>query len=94
MMENPRNIEFCAHLLFCGKNVERIARALHHSGSLLHCARATLLEETAEGGLDQQQVLALPADDKAGKAARTRSSQIRTDAPRTSCASVTGHVIG
>jgi phosphate transport system protein len=55
MMENPRNIEFCAHLLFCAKNVERIARALHHSGSLLHCARATLLEETAEGGLDQQQ---------------------------------------
>ena len=24
MMEDPRNITFCAHLLFCGKNIERI----------------------------------------------------------------------
>lgn len=24
MMEDPRNIGFCAHLLFCGKNLERI----------------------------------------------------------------------
>src|SRR5580700_4113037 len=24
MMENPRNITFCAHLLFCAKNIERI----------------------------------------------------------------------
>jgi phosphate transport system protein len=24
MMEDPRNISFCAHLLFCSKNVERI----------------------------------------------------------------------
>jgi phosphate transport system protein len=24
MMEDPRNISFCAHLLFCGKNIERI----------------------------------------------------------------------
>ena len=24
MMEDPRNISFCAHLLFCGKNLERV----------------------------------------------------------------------
>jgi phosphate transport system protein len=24
MMENPRNITFCAHLLFCSKNIERV----------------------------------------------------------------------
>ena len=24
MMEDPRNISFCVHLLFCGKNIERI----------------------------------------------------------------------
>jgi phosphate transport system protein len=23
-MEDPRNISFCAHLLFCSKNIERI----------------------------------------------------------------------
>ena len=24
MMEDPRNISFCAHLLFCSKNIERV----------------------------------------------------------------------
>ena len=24
MMEDPRSVEFCAHLLFCAKNVERM----------------------------------------------------------------------
>src|SRR5207302_1616873 len=24
MMEDPRNISFCIHLMFCGKNIERI----------------------------------------------------------------------
>ena len=24
MMEDPRNISYCAHLLFCSKNIERI----------------------------------------------------------------------
>jgi phosphate transport system protein len=24
MMEDPRNISFCTHLLFCSKNIERI----------------------------------------------------------------------
>ena len=24
MMEDPRNITFCTHLLFCAKNIERI----------------------------------------------------------------------
>ena len=24
MMEDPRNITFCTHLLFCSKNIERI----------------------------------------------------------------------
>jgi len=37
MMEDPRNISFCAHLLFCSKNIERIgdhatniAEAVHY----------------------------------------------------------------
>jgi phosphate transport system protein len=24
MMEDPRNITFCAHMLFCAKNIERM----------------------------------------------------------------------
>jgi len=28
MMEDPRNISFCAHLLFCSKNIERIGDTL------------------------------------------------------------------
>ena len=24
MMEDPRNISFCTHLLFCAKNIERV----------------------------------------------------------------------
>ena len=24
MMEDPRNISYCAHLLFCSKNIERV----------------------------------------------------------------------
>jgi phosphate transport system protein len=24
MMENPRNITFCTHMLFCAKNIERM----------------------------------------------------------------------
>ena len=27
MMEDPRNISFCTHLLFCAKNIEQIGRA-------------------------------------------------------------------
>jgi phosphate transport system protein len=37
MMEDPRNITFCTHLLFCAKNIERmgdhatnIAETVHH----------------------------------------------------------------
>jgi phosphate transport system protein len=49
MMEDPRNITFCTHLLFCAKNIERIgdhttniAETIHYlvKGSVLEGVRA------------------------------------------------------
>jgi phosphate transport system protein len=56
MMEDPRNITFCTHLLFCAKNVERIgdnatniAEIVHYvaTGEQLHDERHKI-DETAE----------------------------------------------
>jgi len=45
MMENPRNITFCAHLLFCAKNIERIGD------------HATNIAETVFYMIEGQQIL-------------------------------------
>jgi phosphate transport system protein len=65
MMEDPRNISFCAHLLFCAKNIERIgdhttniAETVHYlvSGETLSLQRPksddsniTVLEDRSSG---------------------------------------------
>ncbi len=36
MMEDPRNITFCTHLLFCAKNVERIGDHTTHIAETIH----------------------------------------------------------
>ena len=45
MMEDPRNIGICTHLLFCAKNLERIgdhATNIAENGPLSWCTAATL----------------------------------------------------
>jgi phosphate transport system protein len=36
MMEDPRNISFCTHLLFCAKNIERIGDHTTNIGETVH----------------------------------------------------------
>ena len=36
MMEDPRNITFCTHLLFCAKNIERIGDHATNIAETLH----------------------------------------------------------
>jgi phosphate transport system protein len=36
MMEDPRNISFCAHLLFCAKNIERIGDHTTNIGETIY----------------------------------------------------------
>jgi phosphate transport system protein len=36
MMEDPRNISFCAHLLFCSKNIERIGDHATNIAETIH----------------------------------------------------------
>ncbi len=36
MMEDPRNIGFCTHLLFCAKNIERIGDHCTNIAEIIH----------------------------------------------------------
>ena len=36
MMEDPRNITFCTHLLFCAKNIERIGDHATNIAETIH----------------------------------------------------------
>ena len=36
MMEDPRNISFCTHLLFCAKNIERIGDHATNIAETIH----------------------------------------------------------
>ena len=36
MMEDPRNISFCTHLLFCAKNIERIGDHATNIAEIVH----------------------------------------------------------
>jgi phosphate transport system protein len=38
MMEDPRNIGYCAHLLFCAKNLERIGDHATNIAEVIHFA--------------------------------------------------------
>jgi len=54
MMEDPRNISFCAHLLFCSKNIERIGdHATNIAETVVYVATGeTLPAERPHGGED------------------------------------------
>ena len=50
MMEDPRSITFCTHLLFCAKNIERIGdHATNIAETVYYIARATADRRAAEG---------------------------------------------
>ena len=54
MMEDPRNISFCAHLLFCSKNIERIGdHATNIAETVVYLVTGeTLPSERPRGGPD------------------------------------------
>ena len=56
MMEDPRNISFCAHLLFCSKNIERIGdHATNIAETVFYIVTGeTLPSERPKGGHDQE----------------------------------------
>ena len=51
MMEDPRNISFCTHLLFCAKNIERIGDHTTNIAETVHylVTGETLADRAAEG---------------------------------------------
>jgi phosphate transport system protein len=63
MMENPQNITFCAHLLSCAKNLERIGdHATNIAETVYYIVRGQpLLEERPKAGLTSDEALQLPA---------------------------------
>ena len=63
MMENPRNITFCTHLLFCAKNIERMGdHATNIAETVYYVVQGRpLLEERPKADLTSKQALPLPA---------------------------------
>ena len=63
MLEDPRNIGFCAHLLFCAKNIERIGdHATNIAETVYYIVRGQpLLEERPKADLTSSMALPLPA---------------------------------
>ena len=63
MMENPRNITFCTHLLFCAKNIERMGdHATNIAETVYYIVQGRpLLDERPKADLTSQQMLPLPA---------------------------------
>ena len=63
MMENPRNITFCTHLLFCAKNIERMGdHATNIAETVYYVVQGRpLLEERPKADLTSKQVLPLLA---------------------------------
>ena len=54
MMEDPRNISFCIHLMFCAKNIEtdRRPRHQHRGNRILHDRRPADSRQAPEGRHD------------------------------------------
>ena len=64
MMEDPRNIGFCAHLLLCAKNIERIGdHATNIAETVYYIVRGQpLLEERPKADLTSTATLPLSVD--------------------------------
>src|SRR6516225_9974368 len=62
MMENPRNITFCTHLLFCAKNIERMGdHATNIAESVYYIVQGRpLSEERPKGDITSKRMLPLP----------------------------------
>ena len=63
MMENPHNITFCTHLLFCAKNLERMGdHATNIAETVYYIVQGRPLEEERpKSDLTSAQMLPLPA---------------------------------
>jgi phosphate transport system protein len=62
MMENPRNITFCMHLLFCAKNLERIGdHATNIAETVYYIVEGRTLSERPKADLTSIAALQLPA---------------------------------
>jgi phosphate transport system protein len=61
MMENPRNITFCTHLLFCAKNLERIGdHATNIAETVYYIVQGhPILEERPKADITSRQTLSL-----------------------------------
>lgn len=61
MMENPRNITFCTHLLFCAKNLERIGdHATNIAETVYYIVQGhPILEERPKADITSRQTLLL-----------------------------------
>ncbi|MHA1559758.1 MAG: phosphate signaling complex protein PhoU [Alphaproteobacteria bacterium] len=65
MMEDPRNISFCTHLLFCAKNIERIGDHATNIAETVHyqITGVTLTDERPKGDLSTIAPVDLPQTD-------------------------------
>ena len=63
MMENPHNITFCTHLLFCAKNIERMGdHATNIAETVYYIVQGRpLKEERPKADMTSAQMLPLPA---------------------------------
>lgn len=63
MMENPHNITFCTHLLFCAKNIERMGdHATNIAETVYYIVQGRpLKEERPKADITSAQMLPLPA---------------------------------
>jgi phosphate transport system protein len=63
MMEDPRNITFCTHLLFCAKNIERMGdHATNIAETVYYIVEGRQLpEERPKADVTSREVLPLPA---------------------------------
>jgi phosphate transport system protein len=62
MMENPRNIAFCTHLLFCAKNIERVGdHATNIAETVYYIVQGRpLLEERPKADIISKEALKAP----------------------------------
>ena len=59
MMEDPRNITFCTHLLFCAKNIERIG---DHTTNIAETIHYLITGDTLEGNRPKLDTTDIPMD--------------------------------
>jgi len=63
MMEDPRNITFCTHMLFCAKNIERIGdHATNIAETVYYIVQGSeLKEERPKADITSREPLPLPS---------------------------------